>query len=353
MAENIPRRAFVVGTLGVALGGCASSGSDEAGQAEQSEEPESNDTSTNTTQPVTSESDGDEDDTPEDSDDSEDNSDDDADDAETHALTVRLEDDSGSQIDGTVVIRGSESRWRYGSTKEATVDARPGDYTISAMNYDLGVGSGEETVRVYEDTEVVVTLYELSVETLTVIAGPERLMAAPGVEVTVERQDGATSTKTTGEDGTAEFNLYYGRYEITAADDSGRQETTTVPVHRETEVTFEDFGSYEDIPTVTVTFDVGDALSEPLADIIIKGRATSILGMRSEKEFDDEVDFASAPTDEEGRATAEVRDSHRYEVWGVDAQTGEYYEPDTVHPGTGEEMDVHGDTEVSISFFDR
>lgn len=169
------------------------------------------------------------------------------------------------------------------------------------MNYDMGVGSAEQTVRVYEDTAVVLTLSELTVETVTVIAGPERSMATPGVEVTVERWDGATTTKTTGEDGTVEFTLYRGRYEITATDDSGMQETMVVPVYRSTEVKFDDFGSYENIPKRTVVFDVRNALSEPLSGIIIKGRATNILGVSSEKEFDDAVDFESTPTDEDGR----------------------------------------------------
>lgn len=70
------------------------------------------------------------------------------------------------------------------------------------------------------------------------------------------------------------------------------------------------------------------------------------------EEFDNDVDFESNPIDENGNATAEARESHKYEGWGVDAQTGEYYEPDSVHSGNRSGMVVYGDTEVRVDFFD-
>ena len=350
--ENIPRRGFVVGTLGFALAGCTGSGPQEDRMEEQvngtgrtenaetlargepteaGEEEEGEGEAEDESPPVTeSESDGN----------------------TTHSLIVRLRHDSGAPVDGEVLLDGPDGRSLYESSNAKVVlEVEPGDYSVSAADFEERIGSEWHDVRVYDDTEFVVTLIEMVVEDVTALAGPDRTTASPGVEITSERRDGATTTKTTDEDGAVVFRLYRGNYRMTAVDESGQEETQSVLVDRPgIVVEFDSFGSYSNLPLRMLTFEVRDYNGSPISGIIMQGRATGISGTSNEGSFDDEVDFETASTDASGIATTQARERHEYDVWGVDAESGEYYDPAYVNTGTQDEITISGDTTVLIYF---
>lgn len=210
------RRAFVATTLGIALAGCTFTGieqdsqeDDAGGQEEATEQPQGQQDPQGRSQEPGGQSEEPESDSSEDT---------------THSVVIHLRRSSGAPVDAEVTVIGPAGRSLYDSSDGRVVLELPtGEYTFSAADFEEGYGSNERTFQVTDDMEVTLTLVEMIVEEVVAVAGPYQAAAVSGVEITLERRDGGTTTRTTDHTGTVMFDVYRGRYRLIAVGRGKRQ----------------------------------------------------------------------------------------------------------------------------------
>ncbi|MFC7008589.1 hypothetical protein [Halalkalicoccus salilacus] len=84
-----------------------------------------------------------------------------------------------------------------------------------------------------EQRKQIIAQGERETHQLKVHTGEEN--PVEGIDVTIERWDGTTTTKTTNEEGTASFEVYPGEYTITS-EYNGDTHTETVAVENDSSV---------------------------------------------------------------------------------------------------------------------
>ena len=137
----------------------------------------------------------------------------------TYSLTVQVVNASGEPIPNELVQIGTPGE--ADSTEHYITDEN-GEVTISFQNSSESDAVMQTVIVRAEPTTVSVTMGEQTEQItatgdretydLTVNAGAE------GEDITVERWDSATTTRTTGEDGTATFTVYPGEYTVSDGD---------------------------------------------------------------------------------------------------------------------------------------
>ena len=154
---------------------------------------------------------------------------------------------------------------------------------------------GEEQEQEQEDDRPV---YDL-----TVYAG--EIYPVEGAEITIERHsDGATTTRTTGEDGSVTFPVYEGDYTVVGVDPQGNTEEQQVTVESDTEILMPTLMD-EVPPTHSLTVTVIDAnTGEPVEGATVSG-VGGVLPSGADA-------LVSGETDENGKVTVEVFEGHTY-----------------------------------------
>lgn len=173
-----------------------------------------------------------------------------ADDQETYTylLTVEVVDEHGNPLPNELVrigvlhVQGDEKSFITDENGEVTMeyiaDSKDEyqDFGITArgeLRDEVHVRAGENHERVVVDTDDSRVTHELAV-----YAG--EAYPIEGVDVTIERWDGATTTKTTDEEGRASFEVYPGKYTITGEYEGDTQtETITIEDDRRYFLPFE------------------------------------------------------------------------------------------------------------------
>lgn len=275
---------------------------------------------------------------------------------ETHTLTIALATAEGGALpEGSYIIIDGErtiDTAAGGDPAQVAVDLGPGEYTIrgTVRNEEYRWTTALETVRLYEDTTLNLTLSETPVVTVPVYAGTEGEWA-DNADITVTRNmDGATTTKTTDANGMVTFDLYLARYTFTGVDAHGNEQSKTQGILSENEVIrLRDLKPSDWTSTRTVTFIVNVAGEFLIEGMVVKGRNLS-----SEE---NPIDIETAPTDTDGRTSITAEQGDGYQVWVTDAEDGTYYDPVSV-TGGGTLLDpdnafsVDGETEIRIQLSD-
>ena len=195
---------------------------------------------------------------------------------------------------------GSESQSRSDSTTDSSSDSS----SSSKSESDSGSSSETETDR--------------EVYTLTVTAGePEPV---ENVDVTIKRHsDGATTTKTTGEDGQVTFDVYAGTYTVTGVDERRHKQAKRVTVPDQQSV-------------------VLDQMERPVGDI--EGNSITVIDQNGEPVEGMHIEATTGlPGGKEHELQSKpVNDGRVY----VEGHRGETYRVHSVHDGDGNSYPVTG-----------
>lgn len=155
-----------------------------------------------------------------------------------YSMTIQVVDQDGTPIPNELVRIGTP-----GEERENYLTDENGEATISFQN-SAETDAIQKTIEVRgqeypahitmgEQRKEITAQGERETHQVKVHTGEENPVG--GVDVTIERWDGATTTKTTDEEGTASFEVYPGEYTITSEYD-GDTHTETVTVENDSSV---------------------------------------------------------------------------------------------------------------------
>lgn len=255
-----------------------------------------------------------------------------------YSMTVQVVDEDGNPVANELVRIGTP-----GEKLEKHITDENGEVTISfgnsaeddAVMQTIEVRDEEysASITLGEQTEQIVVSDDSERETheLTVHAG-ERA-PVENVDVTIERWDGSTTTKTTGENGQVTFTVYPGEYTVTGSDERGEEQTVAVSVPDQQDVLLDQMGT--PVPEqVTTTLDVVDQDGEPVEGVTVEAM-TSIPPTYAD------VYIQSEPTDENGQATVEAHAGQTYSIDRVVDSAGNSYSVQRV--GDGQTLHIEED----------
>ena len=263
------------------------------------------------------------------------------DDFHPYSATIKVVDKDGNPIPNELV-------------KAQPVDTEP-QYYITDENGEIEIGFGNSSLDdgvLYEaivrgephglsiqrgvQTEEIVVSDDSDRETydLTVHTGEQA--PVENVEVTLERWDGETTTKTTGEEGQVTFDVYPGEYTVTGVDERGEEQTDDVTVPDQQEVLLGKMGT----PTpeeVTTTIEVVDQDGEPIEGVTVEG-------ITSLPPYYGEVPIQAGPTDENGEVETRAHVGQGYSIDRITDEEGNSYQLVSVGDGIVLEINEDGTT---------
>lgn len=160
----------------------------------------------------------------------------------TYALTVQIITEEGHPVENELVefdrsgyadkpkryITDEDGKVTFTYKADSTNEYRDYTYTVREQ------ARGTERVEVGNQFERVVVSDDTERETYDLRIGVDSLHSISGVDVTIERWDGATTTKTTNDNGYVTFTVYPGEYTIVSTY-HGSEYTTEISVERDTE----------------------------------------------------------------------------------------------------------------------
>lgn len=155
-----------------------------------------------------------------------------------YSMTVQVVDQDGNPISNELVRIGTP-----GENHENYLTDENGEVTINFQN-SAETDAIQKTIEVRgqeypahitmgEQRKEITAQGERETHQLTVHTGEGN--PVEGIDVTIERWDGATTTKTTNEEGTTSFEVYPGEYTITS-EYNGDTHTETVAVENDSSV---------------------------------------------------------------------------------------------------------------------
>lgn len=262
-----------------------------------------------------------------------------------YSMTVQVVDTDGNPITNELVRIGTPGE---GLEKHITDDN--GEVTISFGNsseddavmqiievrgeeYPVSVTRGEQTeqITVSDDSE-------RETHELTVHAGEQA--PVENVDVTIERWDGVTTTKTTGENGQVTFTVYPGEYTVTGIDERGEEQTVAVSVPDQQNVLLDQMGTPAP-EQVTATLEVVDQDGEPVEGVTVEAM-TSIPPTYAD------VYIQSEPTDANGQVTVEAHAGQTYSIDRIVDSAGNSYSVQQVGDGQMLHIDEDGTTDTIV-----
>ncbi|MFC7224088.1 carboxypeptidase regulatory-like domain-containing protein [Halalkalicoccus sp. GCM10025322] len=155
-----------------------------------------------------------------------------------YSMTIQVVDQDGNPISNELVRIGTP-----GENHENYLTDENGEVTINfqnsaetdAIQKTIEVRGQEHSAHITmgEQRKQIIAQGERETHQLKVHTGEEN--PVEGIDVTIERWDGTTTTKTTNEEGTASFEVYPGEYTITS-EYNGDTHTETVAVENDSSV---------------------------------------------------------------------------------------------------------------------
>lgn len=263
-----------------------------------------------------------------------------------YSATVQVVDEDGNPISNelvTVTPRGSPGSEQYitdengeftipgGSSAEGDAIDHEVEVRGEIHNVHLVMGSQHEQITVSSDAD-------RETHELTVNAG-ERV-GVEGVDVTIERWDGQTTTKTTGEDGQVTFDVYPGEYTVTGVDDRGEEQSVDVTVPHQQEILLDDV-AYPAPDEVETTLRVIDQNGDPVEGVTVEA-ITSIPPHYAD------VYIQSEPTDENGEVVVEAHAGQNYSIDRIEDADGTSYQVVSVGDGMTLEIDEDGESDEIV-----
>lgn len=347
--QSNQKRRYFLQTIGISgftvLAGCSGSEDEASTDGDTTSATEGSDTERGTASEDTTSTDQAEDDSESDQESkSEDEDEESAE--ETYTLTVNLvnHEDGSPHEEGYIIINDDRtiSSQADGDPTQVTIDLPPGEHTVEGdvEGEEYRWTTSVEHVQLYEDTTVEVRFAEVKIFSVPVRAGT-RDRPADNVDITITREeDGATTTKTTGEDGEVVFDVYGGDYTITGVDTHGNRQTVSRSLTSENTVVYLDEMRPSDWTSLQpIEFTVHMMGRAVVPGVIVKAR----------EKGSNEVSIETEPTDEQGVTMGEGKHGAEYITWVVDAEDGTQYEPLSAGPGGDPNgFVVNGETEVNI-----
>lgn len=265
-----------------------------------------------------------------------------------YSMTVQVVDEDGNPIANELVRIGTP-----GEELEKHITDDTGEVTISFGNsaeddaiMQIIEIRGEEypvSVTLGEQTEQIIVSDDSERETheLTVHAGEQA--PVENVDVTSERWDGVTTTKTTSENGQVTFTVYPGEYTVTGIDERGEEQTVAVFVPDQQNVLLGQMGTPAP-EQVTATLEVVDQDREPVEGVTVEA-ITSIPPTYAD------VYIQSEPTDENGHVTVEAHADQTYSIDRVVDSAGNSYSVQQV--GDGQMLHIDEDSTADTIVVER
>lgn len=240
----------------------------------------------------------------------------------SYSATIRVVDEDGNPIPNEYVrignVAGGEENYQgYITDENGEVEVGFGNSSLDdAVQYEAIVRGEVYPFSIDRgvQTETITATGERETHQLEVIAG--EVYPVEGVEVTIERWDGQTTTRTTDEDGTTSFEVYPGEYTVTGEYD-GETHSEDVTVEEDTSVLF-DF-EVEPPEQVETTLTVVDQDGNPVEGV-------SVEAMTSIPPTGADMYIQSDYTDENGQVTVEAHAGQTYSIDRVVDEDGNSYD---------------------------
>lgn len=261
-----------------------------------------------------------------------------------YSATVQVVDEDGNPIPNELVEIGTpgEGLNEYTTNEDGVVVIRfensaPGDAVeqevqVRGESHYIHVERGLQTERITVGDE------ERETHELTVHAGEQ--VGVEGVDVTIERWDGATTTKTTDEDGTATFDVYAGAYTVTGVDPRGEEQSVDVTVPDQQEVLLDSM-AYPAPDEVETTLTVVDQNGDPVEGVTVEA-------MTSIPPHYADVYIQSEPTDENGEVAVEAHAGQNYSIDRIEDAEGDSYQVVSVGDGMTVHVDEDGESDEIV-----
>lgn len=263
----------------------------------------------------------------------------------SYSATVQVVDEEDNPVANEQVEVASPP----GEEPEEYTTDENGEFTIEFENssetdvvqHEVVVRDTTETIHVEQGEQheqiTVSTDDERETHTLTVTAG--EVYPVEGVDVTIERHaDGATTTKTTDEEGQTTFNVYPGDYTVTGEynDETYSQEVTVE----------EDSRVLLDVPLeapdeVETTLKVVDQNGDPVEGVTVEA-------MTSIPPYGADVYIQSEPTDENGEVTVTAHAGQSSSIDRIEDADGNSYQVVSVGDGMTLEVDEDGESDEIV-----
>lgn len=264
----------------------------------------------------------------------------------TYSATVQVVDEDGNPLTNERVEVSSPP----GEEPVEYITDENGEFRIEFQNsseddvvqHEVVVRDTSETIHVERGEQheqiTVSTDVERQTHTLTVNSG--EIYPVEGVDVTIERHaDGATTTKTTDEEGQTTFNVYPGDYTVTGVDEQGQTYTEEVTVDGDESVLLP-----HEVPTppeITTTITVVDQDGNPVEGVTIEA-------MTSLPPQGADVYIQSEPTDENGEVEVQAHAGQNYSIDRIADADGTSYQVVSVGDGMTLEVDEDGESDEIV-----
>ncbi|MFC7008554.1 carboxypeptidase regulatory-like domain-containing protein [Halalkalicoccus salilacus] len=263
-----------------------------------------------------------------------------------YSATVQVVDGDGNPVPNelvTVTPWGSPGSEQYitdengeftipgGSSAEGDAIGHEVEVRGEIHNVHLVMGPQHERITVSSDAD-------RETQELTVNAGEQ--VGVEGVDVTIERWDGQTTTKTTGEDGQVTFDVYPGEYTVTGVDDRGEEQSVDVTVPDQQEVLLDEM-AYPAPDEVETTLKVVDQNGDPVEGVTVEA-------MTSIPPHYADVYIQSEPTDENGEVVVEAHAGQNYSIDRIADTDGTSYQVVSVGDGMTLEVDEDGESDEIV-----
>lgn len=263
----------------------------------------------------------------------------------SYSATVQVVDEEGNPVANEPVEVASPP----GEEPEEYTTDENGEFTIEFENssetdvvqHEVVVRDTSETIHVErgEQTETITVSTEDERETHTLTVNAGEVYPVEGVDVTIERHaDGATTTKTTDEEGQTTFDVYPGDYTVTGEynDETYSQEVTVE----------EDSSVLLDVPLeapdeVETTLKVVDQNGDPVEGVTVEA-------MTSIPPYGADVYIQSEPTDENGEVTVTAHAGQSYSIDRIEDADGNSYQVVSVGDGMTLEVDEDGESDEIV-----
>lgn len=262
------------------------------------------------------------------------------DDMHLYSATIQVVDEDGNPIPNELVEVGpvDTELQRLITDENGEVTVEFGNSSLDdAVMYEAVVRGESHSFSVERGVQheqiVVSDDSERQTHELTVNAG-ERV-GIEGVDVTIERWDGQTTTKTTGEDGQVTFDVYPGEYTITGVDPRGEEQSVDVTVPDQQEVLLDEM-AYPAPDEVETTLTVVDQNGDPVEGVTVEA-------MTSIPPHYADVYIQSEPTNENGEVVVEAHAGQNYSIDRIEDTDGNSYQ--VVSVGDGMTLHVNEDGE--------
>lgn len=242
----------------------------------------------------------------------------------SYSATVQVVDEDGNPLTNERVEVSSPP----GEQPVEYITDENGEFTIEFENsaegdvvqHEVVVRDTSETIHIErgEQSEQITVSTDTDRETHTLTVNAGEVYPVEGVDVTIERHaDGATTTKTTDEEGQVTFDVYPGDYTVTGVDEQGEEYSQEVTVDGDESVLLP-----HEVPPpeeVQTTLTVVDQDGNPVEGVTIEAM-TSIPPQGAD------VYIQSEPTDENGQVVVEAHEGQTYGSVVVKDADGNQYD---------------------------